>query len=144
MSTAPVSPPRIAPLLDDHDSSGFFEAAGRGVVALRTCDDCGAVLHLPRAYCHHCGSWNTSWSAITPRARVYSWTVVEHQVHPAYPAPYTVVLVETVDHPSARLVAHLPGRPELHAGQELEAWFDPLDNGTVLPQWRPITKEEGP
>jgi hypothetical protein len=63
---------------------------------------------------------------------------VEHQVHPAYPVPYTVALVELAEAPSARLVTYLPGRPSLHAGQELQAWFDPLENGTVLVQWRPL------
>ena len=136
--TPAAGPPRLAPVTNDPDTRGFFEAAARGEVALRRCADCGALLHLPRAYCHHCGGWNTGYRAVAPRARVYSWTVVEHQVHPAYPVPYTVALVELAEAPAARLVTYLPGRPSLHAGQELEAWFDPLDNGTVLVQWRPL------
>jgi uncharacterized OB-fold protein len=137
------APRRVAPVTDDPDTGGFFAAAARGEVALCTCVDCGTVLHLPRAYCWHCGGWNTRWQVVSPRARVYSWTVVEHQVHPAYPAPYTVVLVETVAVPSARLVASLPGRPELQAGQELEAWFETLDDGSVLTQWRPLSTPTG-
>ena len=136
--TAPAQPARLAPVTADPDTGGFFAAAARGEVALRRCDDCAALLHLPRAYCHHCGSWNTSYQAMAPRGRVYSWTVVEHQVHPAYPAPYTVALVELADAPAARLVAFLPGRPSLYAGQELQAWFETLENGTALVQWQPI------
>ncbi len=145
MTTTPTSPPappaRLAPLTSDIDTGGFFEAAARHEVALRTCDDCGTVLHLPRAHCDRCGGWATSYHPVTPRARVYSWTVVEHQIHPAYPAPYTVALVELVDEPSARLVSYLPGRVELRAGQEMEAWFDELEGGTTLVQWRPIEEE---
>jgi len=74
---------------------------------------------------------------VAPRARVHSWTVVEHQIHPAYPAPYTVALVELADEPAARLISFLPGRPDLHAGQELHAWFEPLTDDTTLVQWRP-------
>ncbi len=135
--TAPGAPHRLAPATTDPDTGGFFEAAARREVALRFCADCGAVLHLPRAFCYHCGGWNTCYRAVAPRARVYSWTVVEHQVHPAYPAPYTVALVELAEEPAARLVSFLPGRPALRAGQELQAWFERLDNGTVLVQWRP-------
>jgi uncharacterized protein len=51
--------------------------------------------------------------------------------------PYTVALVEMADEPTARLVGFLPGRPDLYAGQELQAWFERLDDGTTLVQWRP-------
>ena len=42
------------------------------------------------------------------------------------------------DAPEARLVGYLPGAPELRAGQAMEAWFETLEDGTVLPQWRPV------
>jgi uncharacterized protein len=141
--TAAAGLPRLAPTTSDPDTGGFFAAAAGGDVALRYCADCGGLLHLPRAYCHHCGSWNTGYRAVAPRARVYSWTVVEHQVHPAYPVPYTVALVELADDPAARLVTFLPGRPALAAGQEVLAWFERLDNGTVLVQWRPAAGGDG-
>jgi uncharacterized protein len=146
MSTAPQNPAkapdaqaptRLAPVADDPDTGGHFAAAAAGQVALRYCTDCGALLHLPRAYCYQCGGWNSGYRVVAPRARVYSWTVVEHQIHPAYPVPYTVALVELADEPAARLVSFLPGRPDLHAGQELHARFEPLTDGTTLVQWRP-------
>lgn len=141
MSAAPgpdqLTPPPLAPVTDDPDTGGFFAAAADGQVALRYCTDCGGLLHLPRAYCYHCGSWNTGYRVVSPLARVYSWTVVEHQIHPAYPVPYTVALVELADEPAARLISFLPGRPDLYAGQELHAWFEPRADGSTLVQWRP-------
>jgi len=149
MSTVPrsVQPtqttplPRLAPVTDDPDTGGFFAAAAAGQVVLRYCAGCGALLHLPRAYCYHCGSWNTGYRVVAPRARVYSWTVVEHQIHPAYPVPYTVALVELADEPAARLISFLPGRPDLYAGQELHAWFEQLADGSTLVQWRTADRE---
>lgn len=135
-------PGRLVPATSDPDTGGFFAAAARGEVALRYCARCGALLHLPRAYCWHCGGWDTEFRAVTPRGRVYSWTVVEHPVHPAYPVPYTVALVELSADPAARLVTFLPGRPALHAGQELVAWFEQLENGATLVQWRPANPGE--
>ena len=67
--------------------------------------------------------------------------MVEHQIHPAYPVPYTVALVELADEPTARLISFLPGRPDLRAGQELHAWFEPLADGSTLVQWRPVRSE---
>ena len=127
--------PRPLPVDDDIDTAGFFEAARRGELVVRVCDACSAVLHMPRAYCRNCGSWAGRWQPVSGRGRVYSWTVVEHQVHPAFPTPYTVVLVQLDDAP-ARLVGYLPGPVDLIEGQPMEVWFETLDDGVVVPQWK--------
>jgi uncharacterized protein len=127
--------PRPLPVDDDLDTSGFFESARRNELVIRVCDDCGTVLHMPRAYCRACGSWSGRWQPVAGRGRVYSWTVVEHQVHPAFPVPYTIVLVQLDDVP-ARLVGHLPGAADLVDGQPMEVSFETLDDGVVVPQWK--------
>jgi uncharacterized OB-fold protein len=127
----------ILPVVDDVDTAGFWEAARRGELAVRACDRCGHVLHLPRAYCHQCGSWANHWNPVAGQARLQSWTTVVHQVHPSFPPPYTIVLVELVDHPSVRLVGRLQGEPPLRAGQAMQVSFETLEDGTVLPQWHP-------
>lgn len=128
---------RPLPVTDDVDTGGFFEAAARGELVIRRCNGCHAVLHVPVAYCHRCGSWETRWEPVSGKGRLHSWTVVAHQVHPAFPAPYTVLLVELEDHPQARLIGQLPGRPELRIGQPMEVWFEELADDVVVPQWRP-------
>jgi uncharacterized protein len=133
-----MSAERPLPVIDDPDTGGFFESAARGELALRACTGCGAVLHLPRAYCHHCGSWETTWRPVAGRGRLYSWTTVEHQVHPAFPVPYTIVLVDLADEPGARLVGWLPGSPELEAGMEMQATFEPVTDDTTLVRWLPL------
>jgi uncharacterized OB-fold protein len=132
---------RLVPVDDDLDTGGFFEAARRGVLAIRRCDGCNGALHVPTAYCHSCGSWEGRWEPVAGRGSVYSWTTVTHQVHPAYPVPYTVVLVQLEDVPAGRLVGYLPGAPELRVGQPMEVWFETIDDGVVLPQWRPVNEE---
>ena len=130
-----MAPARLLPVVDDLDTGGFFEAARRHELAIRRCNGCDAVLHMPRMYCYTCGSWEGRWAPVTGTGTVYSWTVVEHQVHPAFPVPHTVVLV-ALDEVPARLVGYLPGAPELTAGDPVEVWFDDLGDGVVLPQWR--------
>ena len=75
---------RILPVDDDRETGGFFQAAKEHRLVVKGCDGCGAVLHLPRAYCYHCGSWDTSWHDVEGGGTLYAWTVVERPFHPAY------------------------------------------------------------
>jgi uncharacterized OB-fold protein len=127
---------RVIPVTDDIDTGPFFEAARRGKLAVQVCDDCGQPLHLPRQYCFRCGSWNTSWRPTNGYGRVHSWTVVAHQVLPAYPVPHTIVLVELEDYPEVRLVGHLDGDAGLAAGERMKVWFDSVSDDVVIPQWK--------
>ena len=133
---------RPLPVIDDVDTAGHWEAASRGALAIRVCAECDAVLHMPVAYCRSCGSWRTDWEVVAPRGRIYSWTVVHRQIHPAFPAPYTLALIELLDRPQARLIGYLPGVPELAAGRELVAGFVEID-GISLPEWRLVAEPVG-
>jgi uncharacterized OB-fold protein len=126
---------RPTPVTDDHDTGPYFEAAGRGVLAVRVCS-CGEVSHLPVSWCKHCGSSEGEWIPTSGRGTVLTWTVVTHQVHPGFPVPYTVVMVSLDDHPQVHLFGHLDGEPPVRAGQAARATFEPLDDGQALPQWQ--------
>lgn len=130
-----MSPPRPLPA-HDHDTWGFFEAAARGELVVNACATCGAVLHLPRPYCHHCGSFEVEWRPVAGRSHLVSWTTVHQGLHPAFPTPYTVVLVELDEAPGARLAGFLPGEPDLADGMPMEVRFEQVD-GVTLPQWVP-------
>ena len=58
------SPQRLLPVVDDLDTGGFFEAAARGELVVRQCNDCDAILHVPRMYCRHCRSWSGRWQSV--------------------------------------------------------------------------------
>lgn len=121
----------------DPDTWGFFEAAGEGRLVVGECASCRAVLHLPRPYCSLCGSFEVGWRDVAGRGRLWSWTTVLQSVHPAFEAPYTVVVVELDDEPGVRVIGSLPGEPDLEIGMAMTAWFDPLEGGGALPQWTP-------
>lgn len=143
-----TDPRWVLPAIDDPETAGFWAAAAQGRLVVRVCPSCSQVQHLPHAFCARCGTVGEQWVDVPPRGTLYSWTVVEHQVHPGYPAPYTVVLVELEHMPGVRMVGLLRGRPELSPGMPMEAWFEDAD-GVTLPQWRPAhptasTKTEEP
>lgn len=132
----------ILPVQDDRDTGGFFQAAQERRLALKRCRNCATWLHLPRAYCYHCGSWDTGWEEVAGAATLYAWTVVVRPFHPAYQVPYTVVLVDVDEAPGVRLAGRLDGRPELRVGQPMELWWEeiesPGEGPVLLPNWRPV------
>jgi uncharacterized OB-fold protein len=132
----------LLPVTDDIDTAGFWDAARQHRLVIRTCRQCQATIHMPMAHCAQCGSWDGYWRDVSGRGRLHSWTVVEHQVHPSYPVPYTIVLVDLDDAPGARLVGRLDGAPELHPGQSMEVHFEPIGEDVVLPNWQPAASPE--
>jgi uncharacterized OB-fold protein len=132
----PVVSVRPVPTTTDHDTSGFFEACARGQLVVRSCSNCGAVYALPRDYCRECSSWSMGWKEVSGEGFLYSYTVAEHQIHPAFPVPYTVVLVELADEPSVRMVGSIPGDHELQIGTPMQVWFEEVADGISLAQWK--------
>ena len=127
----------IMPVVDDRETAPFFEAAKAGKLMVRQCKDCGNGIHPPTAHCPFCNSWNTDWREASGRGHLHTWTVVTHQIHPCYPTPYTLVVVELEDVPRVRLMGNLEGAPGLSAGMPMKAVFRKEANDVVLPQWEP-------
>jgi uncharacterized protein len=135
---------RSAPVVDDPDTGGFWRAANRGALAVQFCVCCDEPIHVPRPRCPACGGPETRWRDVEPVGSIYSWTVIRHQVHPAFPVPYTVILIALRDYPQVRLVGRLDGAVEPKAGQRVRARFatgDPDD--PVIPEWVVLDVNEG-
>ncbi|WP_138996649.1 Zn-ribbon domain-containing OB-fold protein [Rhodococcus zopfii] len=133
---------RLRPLVTERGSSGFFSAAAAGEIALLTCEDCGRRIHLPRPRCVYCASTAVTWTRAPRTGTVYSHTVVEHQVHPLFPTPYTVIVVDLDgEADGVRLIGNLPGRADvITAGTPVRCTFEDLGadaagNPVVLPVW---------
>jgi uncharacterized OB-fold protein len=130
-----------SPVVDDPDTGGFWQAAARGVLAVQWCDRCGLPIHLPRPQCPRCAATNLRWRDVDSEATVYSWAVVRHPVHPAFPVPYTVALVALTEYPSVRLMARIDGAPPLHEGQRMRFITNQDSTGVMLPQWVPVADD---
>ncbi|WP_187972535.1 Zn-ribbon domain-containing OB-fold protein [Aquibium microcysteis] len=133
---------RLHPAEWDRDTGPFFAAAREGRLVYRRCNACGRGNHVPMASCRYCGSTETEWRESEGTGTLYSWTTVMHGVHPAWPVPYTVVIVALDDAPDVRLTGSLPGAPELNAGQAMQVWFESIGEGRVLPNWRPAEAKQ--
>ncbi len=89
----------------DRDTAPFWEAQSRHELRFQRCSRCQTVRYPVGPLCPQCRSFDFDWAAASGRGRVYSYTTVHHQTHPAFPAPYTVLLVELEEGP--RLIAQL-------------------------------------
>lgn len=132
-----MSASRPLPVVDDEESAGFWKAADEHRLVVRACNSCGVKIHLPKSYCHRCGSWDVGWRDVHPTGSVYSWTVLHHTIHEAFPAPCTVVLIALEDDPSIRFVGQIPGAAELYDGMPMRVRFENIEPGVTIPQWEP-------
>ena len=96
--------PRPFPI-PDRDTAPFWEAQNQHEMRFQKCTQCGSVRYLVGPLCPSCRSFEFEWITSSGRGRVYSYTVVRHQTHPAFPVPYTVALVEMEEGP--RVIAQL-------------------------------------
>jgi hypothetical protein len=53
----------------------FFEAATKGKLLVKFCNDCGQYHHYPRALCPFCFSDKTEWKEATGAGTIYSYSV---------------------------------------------------------------------
>jgi len=109
----------------DRDTAPFWEAQNRHELKLQKCTGCGHVRYPVGPLCPECRSFDFEWAASRGRGAIYSYTVVRHQTHPAFPVPYTVVLVAMEEGPRiiAKLRAPEETRIEIGASVHIE-WED--------------------
>jgi uncharacterized OB-fold protein len=130
----------MLPVVDDRETAPFFACAAQDKLCVKACRSCGRGIHPPVPHCPYCGSADTYWRDVSGTGTLYAWSTVMHQVHPDFPTPYTIVVVQLDDVPEVRLVGHLEGQPELRVRQPMQVCFNRLAEGVVLPNWRPAAE----
>ena len=123
----------ILPVTDDRDSGPFFAAAREHKLVYRACTACGHGIHPPAPFCNLCGS-DGEWREASGHGIARASTIVTHQIHPDYPAPYTVVVVELADNADVRLLGYLPGSVEIAYCTPMRVEYLTIED-VVMPNW---------
>ncbi len=123
----------------------YWDAARRGQMVVQRCEACEHRPFPPRGTCPSCGASSLSWSPVSGRATVYSYTVAHRPPHPAFAAqvPLVVAIVELEEGP--RLFTNIVGcdPADVEVGMAVEATTEPIDDtDMVLPVFTP-TNEAG-
>jgi uncharacterized OB-fold protein len=116
----------------------FYEFCERGELRFQRCRACRTWRHVPRPICPECGSWDWDWERSSGRGTVFTWTVVERALHPAFKnaTPYAAVVVQMEE--GVRLLSQLVDcQPdELTMDMAVEVVFERAGPGVTLPRFR--------
>lgn len=118
--------------------SGFWQGIKQRKLKFQKCSACGTFSHPPRVRCAKCKGDAWEWVESSGKGRIYSWTVVRQEVHPAFRVPFEVVLVEMVNEPGVRLVSDLVDceASEISFGMPVELCFREVTKEWALPMFR--------
>src|SRR5262249_49569248 len=129
------------PAVDDL-SRPFWEAAKQHQLIVQRCDGCGYFNHPPRAVCDACQAQQLTFTPVSGRGTIYSYSVMHQQNIAGFEdqTPYLNILVELDEQPRLFMVAHLPGseRDNVKIGKRVEVYFEKIDEEITLPQFRII------
>ena len=139
MSEPQTSIPQPLPVLEGF-AKDFYEGCQRGELLFQRCSDCGAWRHVPRELCPDCGSWNWEWQASSGRGRVFTWTVIERALHPAFAeaVPFAAVVVELEE--GVRLLSQVLDCPpdQLEMDMPVDVVFEGVTAEITLPKFRRV------
>lgn len=134
--TTDAHPPLPVP---DDTSAGFWEAAGRHVLALARCSRCATLVHPPGVVCPACLSTTPdfTFTPVDGNGRVRSWTVIRDSFLPGFAdaVPFVLVDVELDEQAEVRLIGRLVDGVDapLTLGAHVTAVFDDVAPGIAVP-----------
>lgn len=119
------------------DATAYWEGTTRGTVVLQRCDDCEAVIWIPRALCPKCWSQSLSTFEASGRGTIYSWTRTHKGLAEYKDAgPYLLAYVELDEGP--RVMTNLVGYDaDPSIGDAVTAVFDPVGDDAALLRFQP-------
>jgi uncharacterized protein len=129
--------PTTSPLTE-----GFWAAAREHRLVVQRCDGCGALRHYPQPMCSSCHSMAWTWTPVSGRGTVYTFTVTHQAFHPLWAdrIPCAIATIELDE--GVRMVTDLPPADVEHVaiGAPAECFFEDheLDDGTsfTFPRFR--------
>jgi hypothetical protein len=104
------TPSRPLPAVDSA-TAPFWEAAREHRLVIQRCNACRAYRFPPELGCPECGSDDSTWTEVSGKAKLYSWTVVHPPVLPYFQSkvPWPVAAVELAEGP--RMVTNVLDLP---------------------------------
>jgi uncharacterized OB-fold protein len=116
----------------NRDSAFFWEGTAKGELRIQKCNACGELRHPPGPVCPSCHAMDRGHVVASGRGRVHSFLTHHAPFVPGKQLPLKLGLVELVE--GVRMVGEVPD--DVGIGDEVEVWFDRVDDELTLAQWR--------
>ena len=120
------------------DTEFFWAGTQIGELRIQRCGACGALRHPPGPACLSCGiTSKQEYQVAAGTGTVYSYVVHRHPPVPGKKLPIVIALVELTE--GVRVMAELTAidPDKVQVGLPVRTSFIRIDDGLVLPGWRP-------
>jgi uncharacterized OB-fold protein len=120
------------------DSAQFWRGCHDGALRMQRCDDCGELNWFPRGMCVNCSSSRLTWTTLSGRGTLYSFSVVTRPPNDDFPTRYVLALVDLEEGP--RMMTHLVDvEPDaVGIGMAVTVRFDRRTDAISLPMFAPV------
>ena len=116
----------------------FYGFCRKGELRFQKCSDCNRWRHVPREMCAECGSVEWEWQRSSGQGVVFTWTVAERPLHPAFAdaAPYAPVVVEMGE--GVRVLSEVIdcSPQDLYIGMPVVVVFEEVTAEITLPKFK--------
>lgn len=93
-------------------SRPFWEAARHHKLVIQQCSACDAYVFYPRLSCPYCAGSDLTWTQVSGRGTVYSFTIARRATHRLLSdrVPYIIAVIELAEGPrmTSTVVGHDP------------------------------------
>ncbi|MBH0780781.1 thiolase C-terminal domain-containing protein [Nocardia bovistercoris] len=127
------------------DTEFFWTSGADGILRIRECRGCAALIHPPQPVCRHCRGRDLGVREVSGLATIASFTVNHRFAVPGLTPPYVVAQVALVEDPRVRLTTNIidADPAELTIGTRVEVVFR-QDADVWLPLFRPTADQSEP
>jgi uncharacterized OB-fold protein len=126
----------------------FWDAAKRHELVLPHCINCGRIYWYPREQCPNPACYTNAklgreidWVPVSPRGRLYSYTIVQQAALGFEDdVPYVYCVVEMDAGREVRMLSNLVDCPldEIEIGMPVELFFEDVTEEITLYKFRPL------
>ena len=130
----PTRPPRRNP-----ETAAFWDACAEGRLSIPRCDECAEFIWYPRRFCPFCGSRSVTYTDVSGRGTVYTFTIMRRGDGPFRPlAPYVLAYVRLDEGPvvMTNIVGVDPESVEI--GQQVAVVWEPAGETDNIPRFTPV------
>jgi uncharacterized OB-fold protein len=117
-------------------SAPYWQGAREGVLMMQQCKSCQQYQFYPRTLCSHCDSKDLSWTAVSGRGKVKSYSVVRRGISADYEAPYIVALIALTEGVTMMSSIQATDPDSISIGADVEVVFEDWGEGIRMPLFK--------